>query len=99
MDIHNICTITSLSLSLDYIKHKKYYQNRNLRIESESLSEPGDEFGNNPFGIKVVVYNTKTKRGISKCIPKELLEYTEDVYSALKPIMQEMILNTSKEIE
>ena len=86
-------------ISLDYIKHKKYYQSKNIRIESECLSDLKDEFCNNPFGIKIVVHNTKTTKGISKTISKELLENIDNVYSFLKSIMQEMILRVSKEIE
>lgn len=63
------------------------------------MSHPEDKFCNNPFGIKVVVRNTKTTRVISKVISKELLECADDVYVFLKPIMQEMILSASKENE
>lgn len=96
MNLSNICTLTSLAISLDYIKHKEYYQNKNIKIECECMSDPEDKFCNNPFGIKIVVRNTKTVRGISKVISKELLEYTGNVYSVLKPIIQKMIFNTSK---
>lgn len=98
MNLNNLCTVAWFALTAKYYRNKKEYDKRKLVLDFHLLTDPKDEFDNNPFGIQMIVRSYKTNQTESYVYTKEVLENVEHAADVLIiPKIKSMIENVEKE--
>ena len=92
MNLNNLCTAAWLALELAYARHKKECDKDKIVLYFNLLTEPDDEFDNNPFGIQIIARSYVTNYIESHVFTEEILKgFSHPANELIIPKMKSMI--------
>lgn len=78
MNLHNLCNVGFISLSIHYAKFKDEYNKKGIFLYFDLLADSDDKYQNNAFGLQVVVRSKNTNNVESFVFTEEILKKMDE---------------------